>query len=70
MANEGQEIEISNFGDQGNELRGYSSPFAKLERMLDDYFQRRFLSPSWFPILRYPDFNGSLRSVDMYEEGG
>ncbi len=70
MANERQEIEISYLDEQGNDLRGYSSSFVKLERMLDDYFQRRFLSPSWFPVLRYPDFNDALSSVDMYEEGG
>ncbi len=69
MANEKQEIAIRKSGEQKNELQRYLTPFTEMERMFDDFFQRRFLTPSWFPSLRLPDFGDLSPSVDMFEEG-
>lgn len=68
MANEKQEIAIRRSGEQGNELQRSASPFAEMERVFDDLFQRRFLTPSWLPDLRLPDFGDLSPSVDMFEE--
>lgn len=69
MANEKQEISIRKSGERRNELQKYLSPLTEMERMFDDFFQRRFLTPSWFPSLRLPDFGDVSPSVDMFEEG-
>ena len=69
MAHEKQEIAIRKSGEQGNTLQRYTSPFAEMEQMFDDFFQRRFLAPSWMPSLRLNDFSDVSTTVDMYEEG-
>jgi len=69
MAQEKQEIAIRKSGEQGNTLQRYTSPFAEMEQMFDDFFQRRFLAPSWMPSLRLNDFSDVSTTVDMYEEG-
>ena len=70
MASEKQEITIRKTGEQRNELpQKYSSPFAEMERMFDDFFQHRLFAPSWMPRLRFPEFADVSTSVDMYEEG-
>lgn len=69
MANEKQEVAIRKSGEQSGGLQRYTSPFSEMERMFDDFFQRRFLTPSWFPNIRLPDFGDVSPSVDMYEEG-
>ena len=69
MASEKQDIEIRKSGEQRGDLQRYTTPFTKMERMFDDFFQRRFLTPSWFPSMHLPDFGDISPSVDMYEEG-
>ena len=70
MANEKQEITVRNSGgERQNEIQRYSSPFAEMERMFDDFVQRRFSAPSWLPSLRFPDFTDVSTSVDMFEDG-
>jgi HSP20 family protein len=69
MASEKQEIAIRKSGEQRSEVQRYTSPFAEMERMFEDLFQRRSLMPSWFPSLRLPDFGDVSPSVDMFEEG-
>jgi HSP20 family protein len=70
MANDKQEVAIrKSGGEQKNELQRYLSPLKDMEQMFDDFFQQRFLAPSWMPRLRFPDFSDVSTSVDMYEEG-
>lgn len=69
MANEKQEVAIRKSGEQRGEMQRYTSPISEMERMFDDFFQRRLLTPSWFPGLRLPDFGDLSPSVDMFEEG-
>ena len=70
MAADKQEIAVRKSSGAGkNELQKYSSPFEEMEHMFDDFFQRRFFSPSWMPRLRFPDFPDVSTSVDMFEEG-
>lgn len=70
MSNEKQEIAIrKSGGEQKGGLQRYSSPFGEMERMFDDFFQRRLLAPSWMPRLMFPDFTDVSTSVDMFEEG-
>lgn len=69
MANEKQEVAIRKSGEQRGEMQRYTSPLSEMERMFDDFFQRRLLTPSWFPGLRLPDFGDLSPSVDMFEEG-
>ena len=69
MANGKQEISIRKSGEQRNELQRNSSPFVEMERMFDDFFQRRLFAPSWLPNVRFPDFTDVSTSVDMFEEG-
>lgn len=51
-----------------HEIRPFS-PFEEMERMFDDFFQHRMLTPSWMPRLKFPELSGISPSVDMYEEG-
>lgn len=69
MSNEKQEIAIKKSGERKNEMQRYSSPFSEMERMFEDFFQRRFFAPSWMPHVRFPEFTDVSASVDMYEEG-
>lgn len=69
MANEKQEIAIKRSGEQRGELQKHLSPFAEMERMFDDFFHRRLMTPSLFHGLRLPDFGDVSPSVDMFEDG-
>jgi HSP20 family protein len=69
MANDKQEITIRKSGEQRNELQRYTTPFTEMERMFDDFFQRRLLAPSWMPRMMFSDMNDVSTSVDMFEEG-
>lgn len=70
MANEKQEVAVRKSGERKGELQRFASQFTEMERMFEDFFQRRFFAPSsWFPSLRLPDFGEMSPSVDMFEEG-
>ena len=70
MSSEKQEITVrKSGGEHKSELQRYSSPFAEMERMFDDFLQRRLFTPSWMPRLRLPDLADVSTSVDMFEEG-
>ena len=46
------------------------SPFEEMERRFEDLFRRPFslMEPSWWPRLRMPEMEVSLK-VDIFEEG-
>jgi HSP20 family protein len=70
MAHEKQDIAVrKSGGEHKGELQRYSSPLAEMERLFDDFFQRRLFMPSWMPRLRFPDLADVSTSVDMFEEG-
>lgn len=70
MSDEKKEITVRKSSGEGkSELQKYSSPFEEMEQMFEDFLQRRFLTPSWLPRLRFPDFADVSTSVDMFEEG-
>ena len=70
MANDKQEVAVRKSGSkQKSELQRFSSPFEEMERMFDDFLQRRFFAPSWMPHLKFPDLTDVSTSVDMFEEG-
>lgn len=70
MPDEKKEITVKGpGGERRHELQGYSSPFGEMERLFEDFFQRRFFAPSWMPRLRFPDLSEVYTSVDMFEEG-
>jgi HSP20 family protein len=50
-------------------LQKYSSPFEEMERMLNDFFQQRYFTPSWMPRFKLPELADVSTSVDMFEEG-
>jgi len=69
MSNEKQEITSTKQDEQRNELQRYTSPFKEMERMFNDFFQRRFWPSTWLPRMQFPEFGDMPPSVDMYEEG-
>lgn len=45
------------------------TPFEEMERWFEDFFRRPlWLTPSWFPRLRYPEMEALSPSVDIFEE--
>lgn len=70
MADDKQEITVKKSSDeQKNEMQRFSSPLEEMERVFDDFFQRRFYAPSWMPRFKFPEFTDVSTSVDMFEEG-
>lgn len=70
MSNDKQEVAVKKSGGgQRGELQKYTAPFEQMERMFEDFFQRRFFTPSWMPRLKLPEFADVSASVDMFEEG-
>lgn len=47
------------------------SPFEEFERRIEDFFRRPFslFAPTWWPRLRFPEFEEISPSVDIFEEG-
>ncbi len=47
------------------------SPFAEMERWIEDFFRRPFSlqGPTWLPMLRFPEIEETAPVVDIYEEG-
>ncbi len=47
------------------------SPFEELERRVEEFFRRPFsiFGPTWWPRLRFPEFEEMSPSVDIFEEG-
>jgi HSP20 family protein len=70
MSDENKEIPVKKTGgERHHELKRYSAPFVEMERMFEDFFQRRFITPSWMPRLKIPDFVDISTSLDMFEDG-
>ena len=70
MSNEKQEVTVmKSGGEQRRDLKRFTSTFGDMERMFEDFFQRRLLMPSWMPRLHFPEFADVSTSIDMYEEG-
>lgn len=70
MSDDKQEIAVKKSTDERkNELQRPSSTLEDMERMFDDFFQRRFFAPSWMPRVKFPEFADVSTSVDMFEEG-
>lgn len=67
MSSEKKEINVT--GEKPSELQKFFSPFAEMEQMFDDFFQRRFLFPSFVPRVRFPDLPHVSTAVDMFEDG-
>ena len=70
MANEKQEVAVT--GGKSEPSRGlqkFTSQFEDMERMFEDFFQRRFFAPSWMPRIKFPDLTDVSTSIDMFEEG-
>lgn len=72
MAEEKRDVAVKGPGEvQKAELKRYVSPFEDMERMFEDFVQRRFFAPSWMPRLKLPEL-GDIdvsTSIDMFEEG-
>jgi HSP20 family protein len=64
-----KEIKEETLSGPKHELKKYLSPFEEMEHMFNDFFQQRFLAPSWMPRLKFPELGGVSTSVDMFEEG-
>lgn len=47
------------------------SPFEEIERRIEEFFRRPFslFGPTWWPRLRFPEFEEISPSVDIFEEG-
>lgn len=70
MSEEKQEIEVRKSGaEQRKGLQRNYSAVDEMERIFDDFFQKRFFAPSWIPRLKFPEFADVSTSVDMFEEG-
>lgn len=70
MSNDKQEVAVKKSGgERKGEMQRYTAPFEQMERMFEDFFQRRFFAPSWMPRLKLPEFAEVSASVDMFEEG-
>ena len=70
MADEKKEIFISEKkSEKTGELQKHTSPFAEMEQMFDDFFQRRFFAPSLMPRFKFPELTNISTSVDMFEDG-
>lgn len=70
MSNEKKEVAAKESGSaQKHEVQKFSSPFQEMEQMFEDFFQRRFFTPSWMPRIKFPEMAEVSASVDMFEEG-
>ncbi len=70
MSDDKQEVAVKKTAEERkSKLQRYSSPLEDMERMFDDFFQKRFFAPSWMPRVKLPEFADVSTSVDMYEEG-
>lgn len=70
MSNDKQEVAVKKSGgERKGEMQRYTAPFEQMERMFEDFFQRRFFAPSWMPRIKLPEFADISASVDMFEEG-
>ena len=70
MSNDKQEVAVKKSGgERKGEMQRYTAPFEQMERMFEDFFQRRFFAPSWMPRLKLPEFADVSESVDMFDEG-
>ncbi|MDD2272198.1 MAG: Hsp20/alpha crystallin family protein [Desulfuromonadaceae bacterium] len=70
MSNDKQEVAVKKSGgERKGEMQKYIAPLEQMERMFEDFFQRRFFAPSWMPRLKLPEFADVSASVDMFEEG-
>jgi len=70
MSNNKKEVSVKKSGsEQKHELQKFSAPFQEMEQMFEDFFQRRFFTPSWMPRFRFPEVADVSASVDMFEEG-
>lgn len=67
MSDEKKEIEKKS--ETAREVQKHISPFADMEQMFDDFFQRRFFAPSFLPRFRSPESSQVSTSVDMFEDG-
>jgi len=70
MSNEKKDVAVKKSGSaQKLEVQKFSSPFQEMEQMFEDFFQRRFFTPSWMPRIKFPEMAEVSASVDMFEEG-
>lgn len=70
MTNNNKKVSINKSGDERKKgLQRYTPPFEEMERMFEDFFQRRFFAPSWMPRFKFPEFPDVSASVDMFEDG-
>ena len=70
MAAEKKEISITEKkGEKQGELQKSTSPFEEMEHLFDDFFQRRFFAPSFFPRFKFPELTNVSTSIDMFEDG-
>lgn len=70
MENEKKEISISEKqGEKTGEMQKHTTPFAEMEQLFDDFFQRRFFAPSFMPRIKFPELTSMSTSVDMFEDG-
>lgn len=54
---------------QKQEVQKFPTSFQEMEQMFEDFFQRRFYTPSWMPRFKFPEAPDVSASVDMFEEG-
>lgn len=66
MSDEKKEVTVS---EPKRELQKYSSQFEEMERIFNDFFQKRFFVPSWIPHFKFPELADVSTAVDMFEEG-
>lgn len=70
MSDEKKEItKTGEKGEKAGEMQKASSPFEEMERLFDDFFQRRFFAPSFMPRFKFPELANVSTSVDMFEDG-
>lgn len=70
MSNGKKEVTVKTPGSaQKHEVQKFSTPFQEMEQMFEDFFQRRFFTPSWMPRFKFPEIAEVAASVDMFEEG-
>lgn len=70
MSNEKKDVAVKESGSaQKHAVQKFSSPFQEMEQMFEDFFQRRFFTPSWMPRIKFPEMAEVSASVDMFEEG-
>lgn len=70
MGDEKKELTVQDQGSgRTREMQKITSTFEEMERMFDDFFQRRFFTPTWMPRFRFPEFTDISTSIDMFEEG-